>query len=268
MKTLHTTSFTTCLAALTIAFAPVVRAVILPVAEDTSSTAAGEITASTGKAATLNVGHGSEAFLQFDLTSLPTSLTASNLGNARLNLYVTKAVAPGDLAVYLVTNDWSEATAKEKAPGFETNVIATIPGTNVVAKRFVEADVTAAVEAWLNGTTNFGFAIAGAAGNVALGSKEGLGTGFPALLEIEMAPPSPDIQANSLSVSGSTSLAGAIRVPGAGLETTGAVFIHRATAANTLGNWTDISNPLCDGDSNAIVFVTQNWNPGGPLAAC
>jgi hypothetical protein len=42
----------------------------------------------------------------------------------------------------------------------------------------------------------------------------------------------------------------------------GAQFVHTATAANISSNWTDIDHPLTNGNPNAIVFVTQNWNPG------
>ena len=56
-----------------------------------------------------------------------------------------------------------------------------------------------------------------------------------------------------------------LRVPGAGIGTTTPAFVHRATAANIdpLGaHRTTISNPLCDGDPNAILIVTHNYNPG------
>jgi hypothetical protein len=41
------------------------------------------------------------------------------------------------------------------------------------------------------------------------------------------------------------------------------VFVHTATAGNTTGNWTSIDNPLSNNNSNALLFITQNWNPGG-----
>jgi hypothetical protein len=43
----------------------------------------------------------------------------------------------------------------------------------------------------------------------------------------------------------------------------GARFVHTATAANTSGNHTYIDHPLTNNNPNAIVLVTQNWNPGG-----
>jgi hypothetical protein len=41
------------------------------------------------------------------------------------------------------------------------------------------------------------------------------------------------------------------------------VYVHRATAANSVGNWTILNNPVTNNNPNAIVFVTPNWNPGG-----
>ena len=41
------------------------------------------------------------------------------------------------------------------------------------------------------------------------------------------------------------------------------VFVHLATAANIVSNWTYIDHPRTNHNPNAIVFVTQNWNPGG-----
>jgi hypothetical protein len=53
---------------------------------------------------------------------------------------------------------------------------------------------------------------------------------------------------------------GAIRVAG----TNKACFVHTATAANKLSaNGTDITNPMCDGDPNCLLQVTQKLNPTG-----
>jgi len=38
-------------------------------------------------------------------------------------------------------------------------------------------------------------------------------------------------------------------------------FVHSATAGNITLNWTTIDNPVTNGDPDAIVHVTQNWNP-------
>ena len=57
---------------------------------------------------------------------------------------------------------------------------------------------------------------------------------------------------------------GGIRVSGAGLGTSAPVFIHQATASNiTCGfsQCTLINHPLTNGDPDAILIVTQNFNP-------
>ena len=48
------------------------------------------------------------------------------------------------------------------------------------------------------------------------------------------------------------------------IPATGAnAFVHTATAGNITGNWTYIDHPLTNNNPDAIIFVTQNWNPGG-----
>jgi hypothetical protein len=56
---------------------------------------------------------------------------------------------------------------------------------------------------------------------------------------------------------------GAVRVEGAGVGSSTPVFIHRATAANTAGHITTIDHPHSNGQPNAILIVTPNYNPGG-----
>jgi hypothetical protein len=58
---------------------------------------------------------------------------------------------------------------------------------------------------------------------------------------------------------------GAIKVPGAGISSTTPIFIHKATAATIPGGATQrtiIDNPLTNGDPNAILIITPNYNPG------
>lgn len=40
-------------------------------------------------------------------------------------------------------------------------------------------------------------------------------------------------------------------------------FVHRATSSNRTNNWTEIDHPLTNGNPQAIILVTPNWNPGG-----
>ncbi|HEV2393664.1 MAG TPA: hypothetical protein VG146_15030 [Verrucomicrobiae bacterium] len=67
--------------------------------------------------------------------------------------------------------------------------------------------------------------------------------------------------------SGSNALtiaSGGIQVSGAGLSTPTAAFVQVCTSANqTAPHRTTIDNPLCNGNPNAILLVTHNYNPGG-----
>ena len=40
-------------------------------------------------------------------------------------------------------------------------------------------------------------------------------------------------------------------------------FVHRAKRDNSVGKTTYLDNPLTNGKPDALVSVTQNWNPGG-----
>jgi hypothetical protein len=44
-----------------------------------------------------------------------------------------------------------------------------------------------------------------------------------------------------------------------------AAFVHTATAGNIEHNHTFIDHPLSNNNPNAMVQVTQNWNPGGGI---
>jgi hypothetical protein len=178
-------------------------AVTLPVAQDNSSTAAATFSAATGKSTSLTVAPNRTAYVQFDLTTLPASVTAGSLRNARLRLYVKKLTAAGDLAVSDVTTAWSESAGAAATLG---NVIATIPGGPVATKRFVVVDVTAEVNAWLLGAANNGLAISSTTAKVTLGSKEGVSTGHPAELEIDINP--------TVAASGDTVLSGNVAITG------------------------------------------------------
>jgi hypothetical protein len=43
----------------------------------------------------------------------------------------------------------------------------------------------------------------------------------------------------------------------------GTKFVHTASASNIISNWTIIDHALLNGNPDAILFVTQNWNPSG-----
>ena len=44
---------------------------------------------------------------------------------------------------------------------------------------------------------------------------------------------------------------------------TGATFVHRAGVLNTANNYTYLDDELTNDEPDAVLSVTQNWNPGG-----
>lgn len=48
-----------------------------------------------------------------------------------------------------------------------------------------------------------------------------------------------------------------------GARPAGSAFVHRATSENISSNSTYLDSPLVNNNPKAIIFVTQNWNPGG-----
>jgi hypothetical protein len=42
-----------------------------------------------------------------------------------------------------------------------------------------------------------------------------------------------------------------------------AAFVHLAVPENTVGNSTYLDHPVTNNNPDALLFVTQNWDPGG-----
>jgi hypothetical protein len=40
-------------------------------------------------------------------------------------------------------------------------------------------------------------------------------------------------------------------------------FVHHAELNNAVGNSTYLDDPLTNGNPDAVLSITQNWNPGG-----
>ncbi|MGD1097384.1 MAG: DNRLRE domain-containing protein, partial [Bryobacteraceae bacterium] len=117
-------------------------------------------------------------FIRFNLSSLPSGITGSAVAKATLTLFVTQVNTAGSFDVYQVTGPWTEGTVtgaptSEPALGsiLATGVAVAASGLN----DFVEIDVTAALQSWLNGTANNGVALVpinGTPVNVYFASKE------------------------------------------------------------------------------------------------
>src|SRR5579884_1512120 len=115
-----------------------------------------------GPSITLVVGQGSTAYVQFNLSGVPTGATVSK---AMLRLYVDAVVTNGAFDVYRLNNAWSENTLTYNTPPPALGTSATgghpISITSASFNQFLLIDITSLVQGWVNGTiANNGVALA------------------------------------------------------------------------------------------------------------
>jgi hypothetical protein len=151
--------------------------------------------------------------IQFDLSSLPTGTTASQIGSATLKLYVNRVNTSGVVSVQPVTGSWNESTltyaSYSSSLTLGTAVASFTPAT---AQQFIVVDVTSLVQGWLNRAPNNGIALTTSLGDVVFDSKENDETGHAAHLDITVV--SQGLQGPA-GPQGSTGAAGAAGVAGA-----------------------------------------------------
>ncbi len=148
--------------------------------------------ASTGSKKTLVVkGSGSvTTFLQFDLSTapggpLPAGTSGSHVTKATLILGVNKVSVPGSFNVVRVVAPWTEATVGA-GPALGAVAASAVPLAASDGDTFKAVDVTLLVRDWVNGTANYGLAVAPNDANVAatFDSKESTSTSHVAQLDI------------------------------------------------------------------------------------
>jgi len=144
-----------------------------------------------GPSITLVVGQGSTAYIQFNLSGVPTGATVSK---AMLRLYVDAVVTNGAFDVYRLNNAWSENTLTYNTPPPALGTSATgghpISITSASFNQFLLIDITSLVQGWVNGTiANNGVALAltGSNGYFSFDSKESLLTGNGPELELALS---------------------------------------------------------------------------------
>lgn len=144
-----------------------------PPAQDTFVSVANP-TSNYGSNTSLAVQSGTNTLISFNLSSIPSGVTAAMLNKATLRLFVSGLNHSGSFDVYLVNGSWGEnSVTYGSAPALGALVA---PGIAVGTKtNFIEADVTPALSAWIGGTPNYGLALvpsSGSAISVAFTSKE------------------------------------------------------------------------------------------------
>jgi hypothetical protein len=131
--------------------------------------------------------NSTSALMQFDLTALLAGTTASNVSKAVLTLFVNKVNAAGTVNISVANGTWTElGVTGNNTPAAGTSAASGVSVSTSGACLYVDA--TAAVQSWLNGTTNSGFLISPNDGIVTISfdSKESTTTSHPATLNITL----------------------------------------------------------------------------------
>ena len=126
------------------------------------------------------------AYIQFNLAPIPATYTSAEIAKATLKLYVNTVPTAGSFNVDYVNGSWVENTITHNlAPALGTTIAASVPLTTAEKNQFILIDVTAAVQAWLSGTTNDGIAlVANGTFNATFDSKESTSTSHAPELDI------------------------------------------------------------------------------------
>ena len=162
-----------------------------------------------GAAASITVGSSSSiGLVQFDLSTLPAGVTASQVQKATLTLFLNRANVGGAVDINTVASSWSELTVNGNSPPSSGSLVATgVAATS--ANTFLTVDATAAVQGWITSpVANNGFMIAATpltspivqidgkttpltSASVQFDSKENQNTSHPATLSIVLAAAGP-----------------------------------------------------------------------------
>ena len=131
-----------------------------------------------------------QAYLRFDLTTLPAGTRGADVARAVLRLWVAKVSRGGMFDVYSVRGGWSEdAVTAANAPGRGRDELIGIPVSLGDRSRFLVVDMTELVQEWLDRTleNNGVVLMPNAAGvSVEFDSKENTGTSHEPELEITL----------------------------------------------------------------------------------
>ena len=160
-----------------------------------------------GAQQTLNVGggSGSQALVQFDLSTLPAGTIASGVSKATLVLFARTVLTAGTIGVSTASGAWTEAAVN----GNNSPSAGTAVATGVAAASsgvYIYVDATAAVQSWLTTPSgNNGFIIIPAGGvNVAFDSKESTSTSHAPELVITTSSSGPAGATGATGATGST----------------------------------------------------------------
>src|SRR5262245_44105769 len=173
---------------------PAPAAAVLARLSDDAHTSMSARTTNFGSAQTLLVqGPGpneAQAYVRFDLTTLPAGTRGPDVARAVLRLWVAKVTRGGMFDVHSVRGGWSESSlTAANAPGRGRDELIGIPISLQDRNRFVLVDVTELVQEWLDRTLeNNGLVLKPNAAGVSaeFDSKENAATSHEPQLEITL----------------------------------------------------------------------------------
>ncbi|MGC2357062.1 MAG: DNRLRE domain-containing protein [Candidatus Acidiferrum sp.] len=210
--------------------ATVARAQLTPSGDSYTNTA--DPITNYGAATLLDVKSASEtAYIQFNLSSIPAGYTGADITQATLKLYVNAVTTAGSFNVDYVNGTWMESTiTASKAPALGTTIAASVPLTTADKNQYILINVTAALQAWLNGTEpNDGIALVGNSPlNASFDSKENTTTSHPAELDI--------VFVGGGTITGVTTASGS-GLMGGGTSGTLSLSLTNSCAANQVLQW-------------------------------
>src|SRR5580658_1736028 len=168
-------------------------------------------------------------YIQFNLASIPTT---ASISQATLKLYVNAVTKAGSFNVDYVNDAWAEGTIDaSNAPALGTTIVSNVALTTADKNQYILINVTAAVQAWLNGSeTNNGLAlVANSTFNATFDSKESTTTSHPAELDIAFA-------GGDGTITGVTTTSGS-GLTGGGTSGTLNLSLTNGCAANQVLQW-------------------------------
>ena len=155
-----------------------------------SYTVTGDPTTNYGAKPLLDVESPSQTtYIQFNLSSIPSTYTSADITKATLKLYVSSIGTAGSFNVDYVTGTWTESKiTADLAPTLGSTIAGSVPLVAADKNQFILIDVTEAVQAWLSGTPNDGIALVGNSPfNATFDSKESTSTSHAPELDIVFA---------------------------------------------------------------------------------
>ena len=202
------------------------------------------------------------AYIQFDLSAIPAGYTSADITKATLKLYVNTVTKAGSFNVDYVNGTWAESTIDaSNAPALGSTIAASVPLTTADKNQYILVDITAAMQAWLSGTTNDGIALVGNSPlNASFDSKESTTTSHSAELDIVFTPGS-----------GGGGIAGIITANGSGLIGGGNsgtlnLSLTNACAAKQILQWTGSAWACASPGTGTVTSVGSGAGlTGGPI---